>query len=314
MREINNEKVAKVMIGYDYATGDLKAYNLNNTIIMGNAGSGVQNILNNVLLNLIQNYSPQDVCIQLFTTEKNNPWLNRNRKIPHFVNQSYPESLDELKIELTKCLRVLNSREYEDGTLIRRHNVIIVNTSRDMLDNSGVKAAIELLAKCTNELPYAHLILVTDEYAGRLMDIERCFELRILTRVSEEMSNKFLGCNLASLEEEKYGFAWVTEASNFYTKKRLDIPSKPESYFSKVCKYLSNGSDPYYDVYRVQWETYTKNDSNSDFFNLRVDAKHWNVTPIDDESEYLDRIAKYDESRLCNEILRGMDEYARFSY
>lgn len=319
MSEINRKKVAKVMAGYDFETGDLKAYNLQNTIIMGRTGSGVSNILNNVLLNLIQNHSPNEVCVQYFSSESDIPWLMKARKIPHFVNQSYPEvPLPEHDYtwyikEITKCLRALVNREYEDGMLSDRHNVIIVEVTKDMYNCKSLRLAIELLAKCTKELPYDHLFLVTDSYLPELVKIENCFGLRIITRVDEMLSNAFLGCNLATLEKEKYGFAWVTEKDNFYVKRRLLVPFKPIPYFTKVCKYLSTGINNSYDAYRAEWEHYCEHDEDNDCFLLWKDANQWNVTPIDDSEEYNKMIKDYSHVQLCEEILKGMNEYAYFT-
>lgn len=315
MSEIKtNKRVAKIMPGFDRKNGDLKAYDLQNTIVLGVTDSGVGNILNNTLLNLIQYNSPNDVCIQYYSDSMEAPWLNKNRQIPHFVNQSYPQfskegNYDSLLIELTRCLRAMEG-SYEEGMLCGRNNVIVIEVTSGMWSNEYVRLAISLLARRTADRSDVHLILATSSNLSGLTELENYFGLRIITRTNDEMSNKFLGCNLASIEEEKYGFAWITEKSNFYTKTRLDVPYKPESLIRKVCKYLSNDTNPMYDAYRVEWEYTTKDDELNDHFNLRARAISWRVTPIDDAREYGRKIKYYNEVQLCIEYLKGMDEHS----
>ena len=260
MSEISKkQKVAKIMPGYDYSSGDLKAYDLQNTIILGRCGSGIESIVNNIIMNLVQNFSPKEVSIQYFSYIEDSPWLNENRQIPHFRNQVYgyskPDANAGVKKCLLDCIRAYNRGIEEDFANVERHNVIMLEVTPSMLTDSDIVNAIKTLARITADDCAVHFILVSRGWNSVLDDIVDCFGLRLITRIDEDISNMFLGCNLASREEEKYGFVWVTETKDFYNKKRLNVPYKPDSFYGKACKYLSNNSfKEFYDSYQYNWE------------------------------------------------------------
>ena len=264
MSEIRtNKKVAKIMPGRDYHTGDLKAYTLQNTIIVGREGSGIDNVLNNILLHLVEDYSSEEVCIQYFPAfEEYNPWLNRNRRIPHFVNQiyDYNTSLLRWKEVMCACCSALFSKCPEPGMLMTRNNVIIVELTPEIMNDEVAWSYVKLLLRLTDRCGNLSTIVVSRYSNARLVELEKNIGLRILTRNDNEISEAFLGCNLSSNETQKSGFVWVTEREDFYNKKRLEVYFKPDSYISKVCKYLSSAKDTSYDYYRAELERYLESE------------------------------------------------------
>lgn len=258
MSEIcTNKRVAKIMPGRDTISGDLKAYTLQNTIILGNAGTGVENLVNGIILNLVQDYSPQQIGIQYYPiVEGGNPWLKETRKLPHFLNQSYGfwgNGIDSYRYHLCDCMiAALNyNREWEPCMFDDRINIIILEVDNKIMNDDITWNIIKALVRFSSETNYVKVFVVSRYNNPKLVELEPYIGLRLLTKTSEDLSNEFLGCNLSSRETDKYGFVWVTEVDKFDEKKKLSVDFKPDTYLNKVCKYLCSGVDLYDDAYSI---------------------------------------------------------------
>lgn len=250
MNEITtNKRVVSIIPGLDKASGDLKAYSLQNTIIAGKAGSGVYTLVNGIIKNLVENYSPNSVGIELYVRNDAAPWLMENRQLPHFSTQVYGtmgiEDKDNanyikaftrlyelyiIALQRKKCYNQKHDRKY----------VIFFELCYDMFKESDhLKILKDLMSICEDAGIYIYLINQDSVNLKELDLIDLC-DLRLVTRVSESVSNELLNCNIATRSEDLAGFVWVLEADNPYVLRRLDVPFYPDTMLRKLCKVMSN--------------------------------------------------------------------------
>lgn len=323
MNEIKRKKVVKVMPGKDYESQEYKAYDLQNTILIGKMGSGVLNELNNIILNLAQEYSPKELGIQyISTTDPDSPWLNENRKLPHMDVQIYCDyetecNYDTFVKETVNCIYSAYGRmseslceESDDEIVYGRQHVIVLNVDGKTLRNDSAFNAIKYLLHYTsvNETG-CKVFLVTQDMSDKVCELEEYFNLRLLTRTTEEISNRFLGCNLSHLEQDITGFVWVTEKNNPYIKRKLMVPFKPQSLYNKLCKYLSNKELNTVDVFYLNWKEIHADDfrMHLSFFIANIRCK------IKDDYRYGKELMNYLDTLSSEELyLEFLHMYGKY--
>lgn len=325
MNEIMRKKVVKIMPGKDYESQEYKAYDLQNTILIGKIGSGVTTELNNIILNLAQEYSPMELGIQFIsTTDLTSPWLNKNRKLPHmdvqvYCSQKVDGNYNKFIESVVNCIYVANlnhiSRtcdESQEETYCAKKHLIVLDVDGHALEDRNVFRAIRcLLHFVSNFDTGCKVLLVTHDMSGKLCQFERYLDLRLLTRTSELISNKFLGCNLASNERDTHGFVWVTEKHNPNVKRKLEAPYKPASLYNKLCKYLCNSRHNEGDTLSTSWEGFEDDNIISQliFFTAYIRGKYEGNSLSG--LELVDYLKSLNKEELCFKFLDIYSKYIK---
>ena len=262
MYEIGKEKVVKFNVGNDVMSQDSVSFMTQNTLIAGLPGSGVVKVLDNIIMDLVVNYSPEEVGIQYYSLVGFNiPWVNENRKLPHMLNQTYDEVNKDNASEvfyknvcncLAACIAGNRMCDEDECPNEKRKNVIILGLEHE--PELYIKDAVYTLMQYTDKYNCGCSVIVISyncdsftqslaEYAG----------LRISTKIDNKLSKCMFGHELDT-RALKGGYAWVMERENPYVLQCLYIPFKPDSLCSKICKFLSNDKEFSYDYYKYVHE------------------------------------------------------------
>lgn len=267
MYEIKTEKVVKLNVGKDPITMDNITYDVQNALITGVTGSGVQKILDNIIMNLTLDYSPEEVGIQYLSYGGfNSPWVNPNRKLPHMMNQTYSEvgktnAPVEFYENVVKCISACNEllnpnidmvldEDFKVVDLCKRKDIIILSIESGITD--GIEDAVFALAGLTytNNLGVNVIIVshVQNEFTEKLAQVT---SLHVVTRVNEEFSNKLLDCNVSARNNASHGFAWVKDYNNPFVLRCVGVPFKPDTLYGKIGKFLSNNNTYRDNIYSI---------------------------------------------------------------
>ena len=230
MNEINNnKKVVNVIPGSDYVTDDLVKYPLTNMVLAGTTGSGLSNIVNNIIMSLVNNTSPRDLSIEMYCAldlhSKLFPWLNENRTIPHFSMQSYVAGAEWLRIEeiamIISALEIAAEKYDDFNEKVSDKRVLLIVDVRGRDVTYPQRRVLEYIAKFGPRFG-VNLFLVT--YS---------------TRGFGKHSEMVLGCNIGLNEKQTHGFVWVFDESKPYEYKKLHVKFYPDTFLNKYCKVFS---------------------------------------------------------------------------
>lgn len=246
MNEINNnKKVVNVIPGSDYVTDDLVKYPLTNMILAGTTGSGLSNIVNNIIMSLVNNTSPRDLSIEMYCAldlhSKTFPWLNENRTIPHFSMQSYVAGAEWLRIEeiamIISALEIA-AKIYDDfDEKVSDKRVLLIVDVRGRDVTYPQRRVLEYIAKFGPRFG-VNLFLIT--YSTDELDyVLEYTPLRLFTRGYGNSSEMVLKCDIGLNEKQSHGFVWVFDVNKPYTYKKLNVKFYPDTFLNKYCKVFS---------------------------------------------------------------------------
>ncbi len=264
MYEINKEKVVKLNVGNTVKTQEPVLFNVQNTLITGLSGSGVMKIVDNIIMNLTVDYSPEEVGIQYYSYDGFGiPWINPNRKLPHMINQTYYDvdrTCSHLNFyrHVCNCLASLvmmceNLEEAEEVMNKKRQNIIVLSIETE--PTHEVQQAISTLMQFTQNHSYNVSVVAIVHNCNKLAQcLSDCADLRIATKVDDSTSKQLFG-HVLNTRDIKGGFAWVMESNNPYLMQCVSIPYKPDTLCSKICKFLSNDKSYSDDKYSFVWCT-----------------------------------------------------------
>ena len=257
MYEIDKEKVVKLTVGNNVRTQDSVSYKMQNVIIAGLVGSGVCKVLDNILMELTVNYSPEEVGIEYYSLEGFNiPWLNKNRKLPHMINQVY-DDVDRNNAHkmfyknvcncLASCVMATHTNDKDEYYNIKRKNIIVLSLEGE--PSPLIKSAVYTLMQYTDNHECNTSVIVDSHSCNSFtQSLVEYSGLRVATKVTHNLSKSMFGHDLNMLGIAG-GYAWVMERDNPYILQCLRIPYKPDSLCSKICKFLSNDKEYNYDSY-----------------------------------------------------------------
>jgi hypothetical protein len=262
MYEIGKEKVVKFNVGNDVMSQDSVSFMTQNTLIAGLPGSGVAKVLDNIIMNLAVNYSPEEVGIQYYSLVGFNvPWVNENRRLPHMLNQTYDEVNKDNASEVfyknvCNCLAacIAGNRMCDEDACPneKRKNVIILGLEHE--PELHIKDAIYTLMQYTDKYNCGcNVIVVSYNCDSFTQSLAEYAGLRVSTKIDNKLS-KCMFVHELDTRALKGGYAWVMERENPYVLQCLSIPFKPDSLYSKICKFLSNDKEFGYDYYKYVHE------------------------------------------------------------
>lgn len=242
---------------------------LSNMIIAGVTGAGKSTLLNNILIKLIQESNPNEIDLRLYDL-KGSEFLFWQTSIPEGKNLPYVSKM-VCEASSNACMTLVEDMEYlvkyinhsyealdyylaeqqEEGNFNaekpkRKSKILVINEyqciteygSHD-IQNRFLDALSHVLEQ--GEYVDVYVILVSQSHHNVLPDdIVEKFTTRVCTPLYESMdglSNLYLGCNLASKEQMRYGVAWVK-----YKKKmpqRLFVPFYPDTWIRKFIRTYS---------------------------------------------------------------------------
>lgn len=302
MYEINeNKKVVSIMPGLDN-TNSLKAYPLENTLVVGGAGSGLNSLITEIIVHGVTFNSPEDLSIEWYPNPQDSatePFLNPDRTIPHFCNQMYNYDYKELFTRLAEIVYYIKYRPIEgfvDDDL-RKHHMFVVELSKDMFVNvSSIEAThrrsiIRALAElCRNE-KFFSLVCYTVDPTSISEPFAELFDLRLVTRLTgyAQESEILMGCDLAANEKQTHGMVWVSDVHNPYVKERLNVKFYPDTFVNKYCKVYSRDKAMSQDNFENFMSTIDRADLN-EYVNIAL-LKHEKMA---DASKY-DRFSYYEK-------------------
>jgi hypothetical protein len=233
-------------------------------IVAGRCGAGKTTFLNSLLVRLIQETNPDELSIYYndFTGEDSHIWSDNipdNKFIPQLkevrrfgsmdgvesfekFGQSLNNLLDIIATRRTDCIRegVENYRDIAKdygGEEI----LYIINEYQVYSEFTGNKEWFDttigrILSVC--DAMGVHLLLLSQSNKNALSDKTILkFPIRIVTPISEDVSNLFIGCNLASMCKEKYGIIWIKNGK--YNPYKLYVPFYPDTWIRKFIGYYS---------------------------------------------------------------------------
>lgn len=266
MYEISREKVVKLNVGNDVMTQESVSFMTQNTVIAGLPGSGAIKILDNILMNLTVNYSPEEVGIQYYSYGGFSiPWVNPNRKLPHMIAQTYDDikagDANEVFYKrvcecLATCIMSHRIGDNEECPNDKRKNIIILSLEKE--PTQEVQDAIFTLMQYTDKYNCNVNVVVIAHYCGPFVcSLAEYAGLRVAARVTPEVSRAFFGHDIDT-RNIKGGYAWVMERINPYVLQCLYIPFKPDTLCSKICKFLANDKSYNKDNYSHVWSEFEK--------------------------------------------------------
>lgn len=283
MYEINkNKKVVSIMPGLDDAN-NLKAYPLENTLIVGNVGSGVNVLMQEIVMHGITFNSPLDLSIEWYADSKSiksEPFLNPDRKLAHFCNQAYNYDYKELFTRLAEIAYYIKYRPVEgftDNSDLKKHHMIILELTADMFENISPmeathrRAIVRMLAQLCRVEKLFSLVCYTNNPKVISESFAELFDLRLVTRLTncKDESEFLMGCDLAANEKQSHGMVWVSNTNDPYKKERLNVKFYPDTFISKYCKVYSNDKYKYLDNYEMFMSIIDRNDL-SDYVSIAL--------------------------------------------
>ena len=253
MNKINEKRVVRLNVGTIPLVGDSKSYEAQNTILVGRTGSGVQKIVDNIIMNLAIDYKPDEVNIEYYSSVGNvSPWLKESRRLPHMQNQVYNDSeSDPLDVFYEDVLRVLSTLYYitscaYDYTKPVRKSIVFLDVTKATSSGMVIDAVTTLLALAAKYPEYMNVLVFSmagEDYV--IKELAEYTSLRMATITSTGISEELLSCNIADdvHAKESHGFVWVKQNDGTHDVRYYNVPYRPESLYGKVAKFLSNSTE-----------------------------------------------------------------------
>lgn len=250
MSEINKNK--KVAITFRCGTsGAPKWYPIDNTMISGKTGSGVHTLLNNILVEMIVRHSPNELSLEIYEHEdRQSVWTRCERK--PWCMRSQPNKVKSV------CERICQIKEYLQsggryGDYHKRDcdHVIVLCDVDYMFDTYPTEfcEAINYIAEHGREFGF-YLICVAG-YVKTVENLLPYFRYRVGTRLDEDVSNMFMGCNICYNEKTTHGFAWVWDSFYPVTYNKYIVRFYPDTFISKLLKVYSKKDGYERDDYEI---------------------------------------------------------------
>jgi len=252
---------------------NLRAVPLRNSVIAGLTGSGKTMVMDNIMLRLITENSPESVQIVYWdrlgsVTDKWYPKLkgqiNLDRKIPHISNiwqgnAEWTGKLDYMsessllsniecevaarEVKLAKLCK--QDMEYVDyfnsiGEVVRPFKIFILEEF--IVDETNVDILKSILSRC--EAVGVFCIITTTGKFGLIEDISQYCKNRFCLRASEEVSNAVIGCNLASCSDMGVNtYFYYKSLDSYETPEKMHIPFIPLTMLMKLVGVYSTRVD-----------------------------------------------------------------------
>lgn len=230
-----------------------RAIPLRNTVVAGFSGSGKTTFMNNLILRLITEYSPETIQINYWDGlgEEFIKWfpktqgkISRDRKLPHF--QSISHGADCIKTNgLLECksadmfiadiLSEIECRESKWVDMQLRNTpfptaIYIIDEIHHVFNWDIL---YDVLARCE----YVNVFCIITSQGSRINHprlVSACRN-RICLRNVAEISELLLGCNIAASEDmPKHGMCYYKDALYKRAPEAMYIPFIPETLIMKM--------------------------------------------------------------------------------
>ena len=239
---------------------DYIAMPIDSCVVTGNIGRGMYTFLNSFLVRLIQETNPKELDISFYDMTGTNSFLWAGavpigKVIPQFkeVVSFDMSSTEEEYYDFTKRLQdILEDAEnrvayceshkinsYLDADITKKTELIIISDFRYYFKSGANKVWLKETIKYLVEsakITGIYLMLLDYDYSG-FDDIVKCFPIRIVTPCSESISNLFIGCNMAGLDDAKHGVIYIKNGDKLPIK--LYVPFYPDTWLRKFVGYYS---------------------------------------------------------------------------
>ena len=241
------------------AKHDYVAFKMRNCIVAGRTGAGKSVFLNNVLIRLIQECHPNDIEIYYHDCKgvEARIWTDSipmNKVIPQLKQiklygweeteySSLTDTIIEFKKELDDRARMCEQLGVSDYTDIPelKAKLLIIDEYQAYVEATGIGSFFDESIKEINEkscMTGMYIMLLSQSNHNCLSDnTVLSFPIRIVTPCSDEVSNLFVGSNVAAMADERYGVVWVKGRKEY--PEKLYVPFYPDTWIRKFIGYYS---------------------------------------------------------------------------
>lgn len=222
---------------------DLKAIPADHTLITGLTGVGKTTMINQIVIQLIQQYSPDEVRIHIISGHGFNDidWkvrkkgkVDSKRILPSIVYTGQTEVIDRDDYVPNVCdyiesIGKEHVRTVQEGYDIIGTDIVIID---DVILDKQSREQFKSVMQWSNTVK---VIFAMQPYTWLDEKFIKLFRNRICLKSTEEVSEMMLGCNIASsrLLEDRY-VAYYKRAGENNTIHKLWIPCTPISVINKI--------------------------------------------------------------------------------
>lgn len=220
-------------------------YEIDNMVVTGLCGSGKDTTLTAIVKSMIESnkigkfsYVFIDACYP------HNPLANANRKTPYNELQiplDHSRSMQIIYDTLLRLISVVVSRidPVDNGTKLVDGTIVVIINNYDSLPEY-LKLVVRYLIKRTVNTKQVKVI-ISGQPSGITKDILDNTRYKLCTRLTDDESNRILGCNIASRLADKYGSVWFNDSEEADVFTKHIVNATPDSFLNRMMKTYASG-------------------------------------------------------------------------
>ena len=241
---------------------NLKAIPADHTLIAGLTGTGKTVMINQIIIQLMQMYSPNDICISIINglTMPTDYWrVKKNGKVDDsrvvssigMIKQTVDASRDDYMsvgrlFELLEELCFNKEERIKNGFNVQENDIVIIDDIE--FDHSNVDKVTRLFEKCRKVGIYViWAVQSSDCHDKKFINMFKNF---LCLRCTEEASKNILGCDIASSKNlNEIGVCYYHHyISSMWQINKIWVPFTPDTVINKIVGAFSVRLDNVYPI------------------------------------------------------------------